>query len=279
MKIYSSLEEWKAFRPSLPRSLGLVPTMGFLHEGHLSLVRRAREENEVVVVWIFVNPTQFGAGEDFGTYPRDVERDLALLREERTDYVLAPEVEGVYPPGFQTTVNVEALSSVLEGAHRSGHFQGVATVVAKMLCLTQPERAYFGQKDAQQSVVVRRMAADLGMLTEIVVCPTVREPDGLAMSSRNAYLDPADRRASTVLYRALCAAQKAFAGGERRGPRLCAAMEEVLRAEPRAEVDYAAVVDPETFAGLDGIEGTAWAVIAVRIGKIRLIDNLLLNAE
>src|SRR3989304_1066528 len=216
MKVVRSVPEWKALRPALPHSLGLVPTMGYLHEGHLSLVRRARAENEAVGVWIFVNPKQFMAGEDFATHPRDEARDLARLGAEGVDYVLAPGVEGVYPDGFQTYVSVEALSAPLEGVSRPGHFRGVATVVAKMFCLTQPRAAYFGQKDAQQCAVVRRMAADLGMLLEGVVCPTIREPDGLAMSSRNAYLQPPERKAAAVLYRALQAAGRAFRQGERR---------------------------------------------------------------
>ena len=274
MKVVESLSEWKRLRPKLPWSLGLVPTMGYLHEGHLSLVRRARAENEVVVAWIFVNPKQFGDGEDFETYPRDVGKDLRLLEELETDYVLAPGVDDVYPPGFQTTVSVAALSQPLEGASRPGHFEGVATVVAKMTCLTRPARSYFGQKDAQQTLVVRRMVADLGMLTEIVVCPTVREPDGLAMSSRNAYLSPGERRAARVVYEALQAAESAIGSGERDGETVRRVMLETIAAEPLASVDYAALTDPESLEELETVTGPALALLAVRIGKTRLIDNL-----
>ena len=278
MQIVRSLPEWKALRPNLPLALGLIPTMGYLHEGHISLVRRARAENDVVVAWIFVNPKQFGANEDFATYPRDEARDIRLLEEAGTDYLLAPTVEGVYPEGFQTYVQVEALSKPFEGTSRPGHFRGVATVVAKMLCLTQPRHAYFGQKDAQQCAVVRRMVSDLGMLTDIVVCPTVREPDGLAMSSRNAYLRPEERSASVVLYRALQAAQSAFGKGERDGAVLQAGLHDVLAREPLAVVDYAAIVDPDTLAEVPRAGQRALALLAVKIGRVRLIDNLQLEA-
>jgi pantoate--beta-alanine ligase len=277
MKVVSSVSEWKALRPKLSLSLGLVPTMGFLHEGHLSLVRRARAENEVAVVWIFVNPKQFGAGEDFATYPRDMDRDLRMLEAERVDYVLAPSVEGVYPPGYQTHVSVDELAKPLEGAARPGHFRGVATVVAKMFCLTQPRRAYFGQKDAQQCAVVKRMSSDLGMLLDIVVCPTVREPDGLAMSSRNAYLQPEERQASTVVYRALKGADQAFRAGERRSQNLRQLMRATIEAEPLAALDYAAVADPETFAEPEQAGPGALVLLAVKIGRTRLIDNLVLG--
>jgi len=278
MQIVRSLPEWKALRPNLPLALGLIPTMGYLHEGHISLVRRARAENDVVVAWIFVNPKQFGANEDFATYPRDEARDIRLLEEAGTDYLLAPTVEGVYPEGFQTYVQVEALSKPFEGTSRPGHFRGVATVVAKMLCLTQPRHAYFGQKDAQQCAVVRRMVSDLGMLTDIVVCPTVREPDGLAMSSRNAYLRPEERSASVVLYRALQAAQSAFGKGERDGAVLQAGLHDVLAREPLAVVDYAAIVDPDTLVEVPRAGQRALALLAVKIGRVRLIDNLQLEA-
>jgi pantoate--beta-alanine ligase len=278
MQIVRSVEEWKALRPQLSPSLGLIPTMGYLHDGHMSLVRRARAETECVVGWIFVNPKQFGANEDFTTYPRDEARDIQLLEEAGTDYLLAPGVEGVYPDGFQTYVDVEVLSLPLEGTSRPGHFRGVATVVAKMLCLTQPRFAYFGQKDAQQCAVVRRMVSDLGMLTNIVVCPTVREADGLAMSSRNAYLQPEDRKAAVVLYQALQAALAAFRRGERGGDALRAELRRVLDREPLAAVDYAEVVDPDTFARVDIAGERALAVLAVKVGRTRLIDNIVLEA-
>ena len=279
MKVVESIAQWKALRPRLSRSLGLVPTMGYLHEGHLSLVRRARAENEVVVVWIFVNPKQFGKGEDFQTYPRDAEADLRALEALDTDYVLSPGVDDVYPPGFQTTVSVAVLSKPLEGVSRPGHFDGVATVVAKMTCLTQPARAYFGQKDAQQTVVVRRMVEDLGMLTEIVVCPTIREPDGLAMSSRNAYLSPEERRAAVVLYRALQNAGRQYQGGERQGDALRGQMRAAIEAEPLATLEYAALVHPETLVELTSVDGPALALVAAQFGSTHLIDNLLIGEK
>ena len=277
MKVITSVPEWKALRPKLPASLGLIPTMGFLHEGHLALVRRARAENEAAVAWIFVNPKQFGQGEDFTTYPRDIERDLHLLEGERVDYVLAPTVEGVYGPGFQTYVNVEELSKPFEGVTRPGHFRGVATVVAKMFCLTQPRRAYFGQKDAQQCAVVKRMTEDLGLLLEVVVCPTVREPDGLAMSSRNVYLQPGEREAATVLYRALQGVAQAFRAGERRTENLRQLLLATVASEPLGTVDYAAVTDPETFAAIERLGARGLALLAVKFGKTRLIDNIELT--
>ncbi len=277
MKVIESLDEWKELRPGLSGSLGLVPTMGFLHEGHLSLVRRARKENDHIVVWIFVNPKQFGQNEDLDQYPRDFARDLRLVREMDTDYVLAPTVEDVYPAGFQTHVTVEVISKPLEGTNRPSHFRGVATVVAKMLCLTQAHRAYFGQKDAQQSLVVKRMVDDLGMLTKIVVCPTVREPDGLALSSRNVRLAPAQRKAATVLFRALKEVEAAVAAGERDGETLRAQMRALLAEEPLAEVDYISIADPGTLEECTTVQDSALASLAVRFGDIRLIDNLILN--
>ncbi|MBI4082432.1 MAG: pantoate--beta-alanine ligase [Candidatus Lambdaproteobacteria bacterium] len=278
MKVVTQLAEWKRLRLSITGTVGVVPTMGFLHEGHLSLVRRARRENQAVVVWIFVNPKQFGPKEDFGTYPRDMARDLALVEHEGADYVLAPPVEEVYPPGFQTRVEVERLTQRLEGAARPGHFHGVTTVVAKLLCLTEPRRAYFGQKDAQQVLVVSRMVRDLGMLGEIVTCPTMREPDGLAMSSRNVRLSPPERKAAVCLYRALCAARDAHAAGQREGEALREAMRRVLAAEPLARPDYVSMADPETLEELATLQGPALASLAVRIGATRLIDNMPLPA-
>ena len=279
MKVFTSLEEWKRLRPGLTGSLGLVPTMGFLHEGHLSLTRRAVAENDLSVVWIFVNPKQFGDGADLEAYPRDMERDLALLEAGRVDYVLAPPAGEVYPPDFQTLVTVEALSKPLEGAGRPGHFQGVATVVAKMISLTQPARAYFGQKDGQQCVVVRRMVADLSMLTEIVVCPTVRDADGLALSSRNVRLTPEQRRAAPVLHRALSAAQETIAAGERDAETVRLKMRAVLDAEPLAHTEYASLADAETLAECETVTGTVMASLAVRFGEVRLIDNVLIEVD
>ena len=277
MIIVDSISEWKALRGDLPSSLGLVPTMGALHEGHLSLVRRARQENEVVVVWIFVNPKQFGEAEDFEIYPRDMEADGALLKAEGCDYILAPEVAGVYPPGFQTHVEVEALTAPLEGIHRPGHFRGVTTVVAKMLCLTQPRHAYFGQKDAQQSLVVRRMVEDLGMLCEIVVCDTVREPDGLAMSSRNVHLNPREREAAGVLYQALKEAEVSLSRGQRDAEVLRGRMREIIEKEPLVRIEYVSIADPDTLEECRVLHGPALASLAVHIGKTRLIDNIPLS--
>ena len=276
MQVVRTIAEVRAIRRALPGTWGFVPTMGYLHEGHLSLVRRARAENDHVAVSIFVNPTQFGPHEDYNRYPRDLERDLRLLEPLGVDLVFAPSVEEMYPPGFQTWVIVEGVSRPLEGAARPGHFRGVATVVTKLFNIVQPDRAYFGQKDAQQAVVIRRMVQDLNIPVEIVVCPTVREPDGLAMSSRNTYLNPEERRAATVLFRALQATKARYEQGERDAERLREAMREVIQAEPLARLDYVSVADPETLQELDRVEDRALLSLAVYIGKTRLIDNILL---
>lgn len=276
MRVVFTVQEVRTIRRGTPGTWGFVPTMGYLHEGHLSLIRRARAENDHVAVSIFVNPTQFGPHEDYNRYPRDLERDLRLLEPLQVDLVFVPSVEEMYPPGFQTWVIVEELSRPLEGASRPGHFRGVATVVAKLFNIVQPDRAYFGQKDAQQAVVIRRMVRDLNFPVEIVVCPTVREPDGLALSSRNTYLNPQERQAATVLFRALQAAKARYEAGERDGERLREAMREVLRGEPLARVDYVSVADPETLEELSRVEGSALLSLAVYIGNTRLIDNLLL---
>lgn len=256
-------------------SWGLVPTMGYLHEGHLSLVRQARTENDRVAVTIFVNPTQFSPQEDFAAYPRDLARDLVLLKREEVDLVFTPANEVIYPPGFQTYVTVEEVTRPLEGAARPSHFRGVATVVAKLFNIVQPTRAYFGQKDAQQTVVIQRMAADLNFNLEIVVCPTVREADGLAMSSRNAYLAAEQRAAATVLYRALSAAKAAFEAGERNGDALRRLMRDTIAAEPLARLDYVSVAHPTTLAELQTVEQEALFSLAVFFGQTRLIDNML----
>ena len=277
MDVFATFADWTALRRTLTGTVGLVPTMGYLHEGHLSLVRRARAENDHVVVWIFVNPAQFGPSEDLSRYPRDLPRDLQLLEAEGTAFVLTPTVAEVYPPGFQTTVSVEALSQPLEGLSRPTHFRGVATVVARMLGLARAHRAYFGQKDAQQCLVVQRMVADLAIPTEIVVCPTVREADGLALSSRNVRLSPAQRQAATALYRALALAQTLYGAGERDAAVLRARMGAVLAEAPGGEVDYVSVADPTTLAECDRLEGPALVSLAVRFGAVRLIDNLRLG--
>jgi pantoate--beta-alanine ligase len=248
--------------------VGLVPTMGALHAGHLSLIEAARADNDVVVVSIFVNPIQFGPGEDFARYPRDPAHDKALLSSVGVDAVYRPSVEAMYPPGASTRVRVSGVADPLEGAARPGHFEGVATVVSKLFNAVEPDRAYFGQKDAQQAAVVRGMARDLDFPVEIRVGATVREPDGLALSSRNAYLDPDERRAAVSLSAALRLASAAYAAGERRPEQLRTVLCDRLEAEPLARVEYAEVVDPETFTP----PGTL-AVLAVRIGKTRLIDN------
>jgi pantoate--beta-alanine ligase len=251
--------------------------MGFLHAGHLSLVERAAAENDHVGVSIFVNPTQFGPAEDLTAYPRDIGRDLELLREAGADLVWTPPVEEVYPPGYQTYVAVEEVTKPLEGAARPTHFRGVATVVAKLFNVFQPDRAYFGQKDAQQVVVIRQMARDLDFPLEIVVCPIVREPDGLAMSSRNIYLTPEQRAAAPALYRALCAARDAWRAGEHDASRLRQIMAGVLAAEPLAEVEYVSAADPTTLVELDDAAAGALFSMAVRIGRARLIDNVLVG--
>jgi pantoate--beta-alanine ligase len=278
MQVVSTLSELRAARQAMRGAVGLVPTMGYLHEGHLSLVRRARAENAYVIATIFVNPTQFGPQEDYSRYPRDLPRDVALLEKAGTDLVFAPPVEEIYPTGFCTYVNVEEITTRLEGEKRPGHFRGVATVVCKLFNLTRPQRAYFGQKDAQQLVVIRRMARDLNFDLEIIPCPTVREADGLAMSSRNVYLNAPERQAATVLYRALSAARARYEAGERDAEALRRAMREVLAAEPLARVDYVSLADPESMVELNQVKGTALASLAVYIGKTRLIDNILLGA-
>jgi len=277
MDVVTTLEElWQA-RAALPEPLGFVPTMGYLHDGHLSLVRCAKRDNRSVAVSIFVNPTQFGPNEDLESYPRDLERDLALLEAEGVDLVWTPTAEVMYPPGFQTWVVVEKITQVLEGARRPGHFRGVTTVVAKLFNGVQPQRAYFGQKDAQQARVIQQMVRDLNYPIEVVVCPIRREPDGLAMSSRNTYLNPQERKAATVLYRALSAAKTAFEQGERDADRLRQIMEDIIRAEPLARLQYVSCADPETLEELHGEVEQALLSMAVFVGKTRLIDNMLLG--
>ena len=262
------------------RPLGLVPTMGYLHEGHLALVRRARGENRSLAVSIFVNPAQFGPGEDFDTYPRDAERDLLLLEREGADLVFTPTLEEMYPRGSVTWVEMGELSRRLEGEHRPGHFRGVATVVAKLFNLVRPDRAYFGQKDGQQAVVIRRMAADLNLGVEVVVAPTVREADGLAMSSRNVHLTEEERRAAPVIYRALSGAQGLWRKGQGDGEALRREVRRVLGGEPLVgAIDYVSVADMATLEELETVAGTAMLSVAVRMGKTRLIDNVVLGAE
>jgi pantoate--beta-alanine ligase len=276
MKVVNSVAEMRAVRRGLTGSVGLVPTMGYLHEGHLALVRRARSENETVVVSIFVNPTQFGAGEDFQTYPRDPERDLALLQEEEADVVFMPPAEEMYPAHFSTWVDVQQITERLEGAFRPGHFRGVATVVAKLFNIVEPTRAYFGQKDAQQLIVIKRMVSDLNMNLELVAVPTVREPDGLAMSSRNTYLSPKERQAALVLWQALDLANQLWSEGERNAGKIRQKMKALIDSEPLAQIDYISVADAESLEELGEIDRPALVSLAVRVGKTRLIDNIVL---
>ncbi len=272
-----TIPELRAARRRLDGRVGVVPTMGALHDGHRSLVQAARNDNDAVIATIFVNPTQFAPGEDFTAYPRDLERDLDELEEAGVDIVFTPTPDEMYPSGFQTTVNVEVVSTGLEGERRPGHFQGVATVVSKLFHLTQPDAAYFGQKDAQQVVVLRRMVRDLDFPLEIVVCPTIREPDGLAMSSRNRYLTLPQREAASVIYRALRATADAYLLGERQPSELRATARDVLRSEPLAEIDYVAISDPRTLFGVhEPTDDPILLSVAVRIGKPRLLDNCLL---
>ena len=277
MKVLTAVSDVRARLAFRGGTLGLVPTMGALHAGHLSLVTRARSENDRVAVSVFVNPAQFGPSEDLAAYPRPFESDLGLLGSLGVDVVWAPSQGDVYPPGFQTWVTVDEVSAPLEGARRPGHFRGVATVVAKLLNVFGPDRAYFGQKDAQQVAVIRRMVNDLAFPVDIVVCPTVRETDGLALSSRNAYLAPEERRAAPVIYRALSAARAAFEAGERDARRLRQILSEALAGEPLVEADYLSVADSATLAELERIDGAALVSLAARIGNARLIDNVVLG--
>ena len=277
MMIVSTLNELRAARAILDEPVGLVPTMGFLHEGHLSLVKHAKEECASVVVSIFVNPTQFGPSEDLAAYPRDMERDLHLLEPLGVNLVWNPSPEIMYPDGYQTWVEVETLTSFLEGARRPGHFRGVTTVVSKLFNGVQPAKAYFGQKDAQQAAVIRRMTRDLNFPIEIVVCPIVREPDGLAMSSRNTYLNPEQRQAATVLYRALNAAKDIYDAGERDADKLRTIMQETIAAEPLAQMQYVSCSDYDTLEELEMVNGKALLSMAVFVGKTRLIDNFVLG--
>jgi pantoate--beta-alanine ligase len=273
----SRLRKFLAAHRAAGKRIGLVPTMGYLHAGHLSLVHAARSECDVVVMSIFVNPKQFGPQEDFATYPRDMEGDLRQAHEAGVDAVFAPAVAEMYPPGFRTEVTVHELTAPLCGASRPGHFNGVTTVVAKLFNIVGPDRAYFGQKDYQQVTVLRKMATDLCMPLEVITCPTVRELDGLAMSSRNAYLNPAERQAALVLSRALRLAEACLAQGERQGARLTATLRDCITKEPLGRIDYVAVCDPQTLREVEQLSGTVLVALAVYIGKTRLIDNAVLR--
>jgi len=277
MQTLTSLQGLRRWREALTGTVGLVPTMGALHAGHLSLARRALAECNHVGVSIFVNPAQFGPSEDLAKYPHTLDRDLSLLEPLGVEVVWTPLSEEVYPPGFQTWVTVENVTAPLEGARRPGHFRGVTTVVAKLFNAFSPHKAYFGQKDAQQAAVVRRMVQDLNFPLEIVVCPTVREGDGLALSSRNRYLNPDERRAAVVLYRALGAAKEAVENGERDAHRLRELMSALIAAEPLAREDYVSAADPDSLAELERVRADALFSMAVNLGATRLIDNFLLR--
>jgi pantoate--beta-alanine ligase len=260
------------------QKVGFVPTMGALHDGHLSLVRRAKELSDVVIMSIFVNPTQFGQGEDFDKYPRTLARDAGLAAEAGVDILFLPDDKAIYPAGFATWVEVEGVGDGLEGASRPRHFRGVATVVLKLLNIVAPDVAVFGQKDAQQSVIVRRLARDLDLDVEIIVAPTVRESDGLALSSRNVYLPPEDRLAATVLFRALKRAEAAVSTGETSAMVVATVIASEIRSEPRATLDYAEIVSPDDFSPVETIGPRSIAVVAARVGGTRLIDNVILNS-
>lgn len=277
MKAIEKIADMRTLRRKLAEPVGFVPTMGYFHEGHLALIRRARAENPSVVVSIFVNPTQFGPQEDFNNYPRNPQRDLAMLEEEKVNIVFIPSVNEMYPPQFNSWVEVDKVTERLEGAFRPGHFRGVATVVAKLFNIVEPTRAYFGQKDAQQAIVIKKMVADLNMNLEIVTLPTVREPDGLAMSSRNTYLNPDERQAAVVLYQALSLAQQLHARGEKNAEHLRQEMLALIQKQPLASIDYVSVADAETLDELDIVNRPALVSLAVRIGSTRLIDNVVLE--
>ena len=280
MKVTADINEVRRIRWQKPSaSWGLVPTMGFLHEGHLSLVRRARSDNEFTAVTIYVNPTQFAPTEDLSTYPRNLEGDLAKLKAEGVDLVFTPTDKTMYPPEFQTAVTVTHVTKSLEGVSRPSHFQGVATIVTKLFNIMQPTRAYFGQKDAQQTVVLKQMVRDLNFNLEMIVCPIVREQDGLALSSRNAYLSAEERQAATVLFRALTAVEAAYNNGERDGRVLRQQMEDIISQEATARIDYVSVANPLTLLELDKIKGSVLFSLAVFFGKTRLIDNILIEGN
>jgi pantoate--beta-alanine ligase len=276
MQVIKTIPEMRQYREQTAATVGFVPTMGYLHEGHISLVKRAKEENIAVVVSIFVNPTQFGPKEDFKNYPRDIERDLAML-EPYTDVVFIPSDEEMYPENYATWVIVQGITEVLEGAARPGHFNGVSTVVNKLFNIVQPHKAYFGQKDAQQLTVLKKMVKDLNMNLEIVACPSIREADGLAMSSRNTYLTPEQRRAAPVLYRALLLAKDLAAKGEWDASSIRKAMTDLIQKEPLAVVDYVSVADYETLKEIHRVKLPSLVSLAVKFGKTRLIDNIVLE--
>ncbi|MFC1984509.1 pantoate--beta-alanine ligase [Chloroflexota bacterium] len=277
MKVIEKIDGMRQLRQQIAEPVGLVPTMGCLHEGHLALVRQARAENSSVVVSIFVNPTQFGLQEDYEKYPRDRVLDQAILEKEKTDLVFMPSVAEMYPPRFNSWVEVDKITERLEGTSRPGHFRGVATVVTKLFNIVEPTRAYFGQKDAQQLMVTKKMVADLNMNLEIITVPTVREPDGLAMSSRNTCLNFKQRQAALVLYQALSLAQQLWSQGEKDTNHIRQQMVTLIKKQPLAHIDYVSIADTATLDELDTVKPPALVSMAVRIGKTRLIDNTVLG--
>ena len=282
MRLVEKIADMKALAKEWRKSgetIGFVPTMGYLHEGHLSLVRKAREDNDRVVVSIFVNPTQFGPNEDYNRYPRDLERDMKLLEPLGVDAVFHPSVEEMYPEGYRTYVEVVDITERLCGASRPGHFRGVTTVCCKLFNIVMPHRAYFGKKDFQQLVVIKNMVRDLNMDLEIVPMPIVREPDGLAMSSRNTYLNPEERKAALCLYRSLKRAVELYEQGERNAKLIKEEVTRVIQSEPLAKIDYVEVVDPETFRPVDKVERGTLVALAVFVGPARLIDNVQLGVD
>ncbi len=280
MRVCHTIDEMRAASRALRRegkSLGLVPTMGALHEGHLSLVRAAKAQCDLVAASIFVNPLQFGPSEDLAKYPRTFDHDRELFQQEGVDFIFAPSVEEMYPVGAVTYVTVEGLSDKLCGRSRPGHFRGVTTVVAKLFNIVEPDRAFFGQKDAAQSTIIRRMVRDLNIPVQVVVCPIIREPDGLAMSSRNAYLDPPQRESARVLYRSLMAVQERFDQGERKAETLIEAGKQAFAQEPSVRLDYFEIVDPDTLDPVADLSRSALVAVAAFVGKARLIDNIILQ--
>lgn len=280
IKLIDNIPEMQHFSESLRREgriVGFVPTMGFLHEGHLSLIREAKKVSDVVIVSIFVNPTQFGPAEDYEQYPRDMTGDIEKVASTGGDIVFAPSVSEMYPADYLTYVNVERITDTLCGRSRPGHFRGVATVVTKLFNIVKPHKAFFGQKDYQQTVVIRRMVKDLNMDIEIVVCPTVREFDGLAMSSRNSYLNLQERKAATVLYKSLRSAEEMIKAGEKNASVIYDKIREIIAAEPLCSIDYINIVHPETLEDIKTITGKTVLALAVRIGSTRLIDNILVE--
>jgi pantoate--beta-alanine ligase len=277
MKVIDTITEMKKVRRALKEPVGFVPTMGYLHEGHISLVRIAKAENKSVIVSIFVNPTQFGPKEDLSKYPRDLKRDLAMLEKIGTDIVFFPSDKEMYPPDYDTWVEVDKLTKRLEGAARPTHFRGVTTIVSKLFNIVEADNAYFGQKDAQQALVIQKMVKDLNMNVRVVVCPTIREPDGLAMSSRNVYLTPEQRKQATVLYRSLELAEDMYSKGERSAVKIREQMASLIQKEPLAVIDYISVASPDTLEELETIQGKALVSMVVKFGNTRLLDNTRLG--